>query len=52
VSGVNLGSAILLSLTAPNCCRDKSHKGPVVQPHGIPLSFHGEMADPSREFGA
>jgi hypothetical protein len=34
---------------APNRCRDQSHKCPVMQLHGITLSFHREMADSSRE---
>src|SRR5947209_1798969 len=34
---------------APNRCRDQPHKCPVMQLHGITLSFHREMADSSRE---
>jgi hypothetical protein len=34
-----------LACFAPNRCRDQPHKRPVVQPHGITLSFHREMAD-------
>ena len=34
---------------APIRCRDQPHKCPVMQLHGITLSFHREMADSSRE---
>src|SRR5215813_12209983 len=34
---------------APNRCRDQLPKRPVMQSHGITLSFHREMADSSRE---
>src|SRR6266566_8466667 len=39
-----------LAYFAPNRCRDQPQKRPVVQSHGITLSFHREMADSSREF--
>src|SRR5713101_3838977 len=39
-----------LAYFAPNRCRDQPQKRPVVQSHGITLSFHREMADASREF--
>src|SRR2546421_9679450 len=38
-----------LAYFAPNRCRDQPQKRPVVQSHGITLSFHREMADASRE---
>ena len=38
-----------LAYFAPNRCRDQLPKRPVVQSHGITLSFHREMADASRE---
>jgi hypothetical protein len=38
-----------MSNFAPNRCRDQPRKSPVVQSHGITLSFHREMADASRE---
>jgi len=39
-----------LAQFAPNRCRDQPHKCPVMQSHGITLSFHRKMADSSREF--
>src|SRR6266403_6156383 len=38
-----------LAYFAPNRCRDQPQKRPVVQSHGITLSFHREVADASRE---
>src|SRR5437016_10617907 len=38
-----------LAYFAPNRCRDQPPKRPVVQSHGITLSFHREVADASRE---
>ncbi len=38
-----------LAQFAPNRCRDQPHKCPVMQSHGITLSFHREMANSSRE---
>src|SRR5262249_11590482 len=38
-----------LAQFAPTRCRDQLHKCPVMQSHGITLSFHREMADSSRE---
>jgi len=37
-----------LAYFAPNRCRDQPQKRPVVQSHGITLSFH-RVADASRE---
>src|SRR5215470_8901346 len=39
----------LLAQFAPDRCRDQLPKCPVMQSHGITLSFHREMADSSRE---
>src|SRR5262245_65764038 len=38
-----------LAQFAPNRCRHQPHKCPVMQLHGIALSFHRKMADSSRE---
>src|SRR5262245_35787551 len=38
-----------LAQFAPNRCRHQPHKCPVMQSHGITLSFHRKMADSSRE---
>src|SRR5947199_7550355 len=40
---------VCLAYFAPNRCRDQPQKRPVLQSHGITLSFHREMADSSRE---
>ncbi len=49
-SGLRQTSLVLFSLLlAPNRCRDQPQKRPVVQLHGITLSFHREMADASRK---
>src|SRR6266511_6290595 len=40
-----------LAYFAPHRCRDQLPKRPVMQAHGITLSFHREMADSSRELG-
>ena len=39
-----------LAQFAPSRCRDQLPNGPVMQSHGIPLSFHREMANSPREF--
>jgi hypothetical protein len=41
---------VLLAHFAPTRCWNQPQKGPVVQSHGIALSFHCEMADAPREF--
>src|SRR3954465_12078292 len=38
-----------LAQFAPSRCRDQLPKRPVMQSHGITLTFHREMADSSRE---
>src|SRR5438445_9843519 len=38
-----------LAYFAPNRCRDQLPKRPVMQTHGVTLSFHREMTDSSRE---
>src|SRR5215469_14688777 len=40
-----------LAQFAPSRCRDQLPKRPVMQSHGITLSFHREMADSSGELG-
>src|SRR5215472_3016545 len=46
IAGVD---APALAQFAPSRCRDQLPKRPVMQSHGITLSFHREMADSARE---